>query len=201
MFLPEIEHVVYINLDKRTDRRAEVERELAVFGDRVHRFSAVEIPEYGALGCSRSHIGVLKMAQANGWKNVLVVEDDFMWKKGVNRGFHVLSALLKQEYDVIMLGGTFAKYDPATFRVSRACTTVAYLVNAPYYATLLANFEEGAGKLAVQYIKPLFAIDVYWLSLQPRDNWFIVVPGLVSQRPSYSDVENKHTDYPIQWFA
>jgi glycosyl transferase family 25 len=30
-----IDHVLYINLDHRTDRRELVERELAVFGDRV----------------------------------------------------------------------------------------------------------------------------------------------------------------------
>jgi GR25 family glycosyltransferase involved in LPS biosynthesis len=75
-----IQHIVYINLDERTDRRVHVEKQLvrAFPLERIQRFSAIRAAK-GAIGCSRSHIAVLELAKANGWPNVLVVEDDFTW--------------------------------------------------------------------------------------------------------------------------
>ena len=67
-----IEHVVYINLDHRTDRRQHMEKEVSIFpSERVTRFSAIK-HDYGAIGCTRSHIAVLEMAISSDWKNVLI---------------------------------------------------------------------------------------------------------------------------------
>ena len=72
-----IEHVVYINLEHRKDRRENIEKELSIFSsEKVQRFDAIHEPKRGHLGCSKSHIEVLKLAIKFGWKNYLVVEDD-----------------------------------------------------------------------------------------------------------------------------
>lgn len=53
----------YINLDRRTDRRAEIEKELE--GLAMERFPAVSHPN-GAIGCTMSHLACLKLARERG---------------------------------------------------------------------------------------------------------------------------------------
>ena len=63
-----IDKVVYINLEKRPGRKAEMEAELAklrIPADKWVRFSAVE-HTHGAVGCNQSHIAVLRRFRC--WK-------------------------------------------------------------------------------------------------------------------------------------
>jgi len=189
-----IEHVVYINLDERPDRRALIEKELAIFPpEKVQRFKAIKNAQ-GAIGCTFSHLRVLQMAIDQGWSNYLVVEDDFMWKNQEG-STPTLTRLLAQPFDVILLGGTAVQYYPDTFRLHSGQTTTAYIVAAPYYAKLMANFKEGLAGLLRTGSKQLFAIDMYWKRLQQGDRWFVVAPGLCTQRPDRSDIEERLVDY------
>jgi len=193
MFFPEIEHVVYINLDERTDRRAEVEDQLSPFGSRVERFSAIK-NSWGAIGCSQSHIAVLKLAKERNWGNVLVIEDDFIWKNRPSSE-SILSELLEKPYDVILLGGAYVKYIPKLHRCIEAQTTTAYLVNSSYYDTMISNFEEGLSHLLEEKDYGKYALDQWWKQLQRKDRWFIIIPGLATQRPSFSDIEGHFVNY------
>jgi glycosyl transferase family 25 len=189
-----VDKVVYINLDHRTDRNEHIKRVTKTFGDKVSRFSAIKT-QFGAIGCSMSHISVLRMAIKNNWNNVLIMEDDTEWHN-FEQGYKTLKKLTSNPYDVIMLGGSFVSYYPETLRLHRALTTTAYLVNKHYMKTLLDNFEEGLNKLLVsQSERGLYAIDTYINSLQQADNWYIVQPPLVYQAPTFSDVENSFVDY------
>ena len=192
-FLPEIKHVVYINLDERTDRRAQVEKELEEFGERVKRFSAIKNSTHGGIGCVESHIQVLKNAKAQNWDHVLIIEDDFVWKD--KSSMPTLSKLMKEPYDVILLAGTYVKCFKDSYRLYEAQTTTAYVVSRHYYDILLANFEEG-----LQYLKSTtkwetYALDQYWKQLQHKDRWFIVLPGLATQRTSFSDIQKRVVNY------
>ena len=46
-----IDHIFYINLDKRADRRGEIETQLNAFGLSYERFTAIETPGQGIVGC------------------------------------------------------------------------------------------------------------------------------------------------------
>jgi glycosyl transferase family 25 len=187
-----IEKVVYINLEHRTDRKQQIERELSVFpSEKVIRFQAVYEKGRGHLGCSKSHIAVLEMAIQNRWKNVLIVEDDMVWNH-FESGMATLKQILAKNPDVIMLGGYGVSMVTGTYKVTKANTTVAYLVFNNYYQTLLDNFKEGAHLLDKNYehLTP-YAIDQYWHKLQEKDNWYIIYPGLCEQREGYSDIEQK----------
>jgi len=184
-----IEKVVYINLEHRKDRKEHIEKELSIFGEKVQRFDAIYEPGRGHLGCSKSHIEVLKLAIQSGWKNYLVVEDDSVFDL---TGYPVLEDLVSRPYDVILLGGTLLSFDK-TYRCYNSCCTTSYLVSQSYYQTLLANFEEGAKKLEKSYSHfDTYAIDQYWHPLQRSDNWYIVYPTLASQRSDYSDICGKN---------
>jgi len=184
-----IEHVVYINLEHRKDRREEIEKELALFGEKVQRFNAVYEPKRGHLGCSKSHIEVIKLAIESRWKNYLVVEDDAVFDL---ESYPILEDLITRPYDVILLGGTALSFDK-TYRCYNSCCTTAYLVHESYYQTLLSNFEEGAKKLEKSYsLSDTYAIDQYWHQLQRSDNWYVVYPTLASQRSDYSDIRGEN---------
>ncbi len=189
-----IKHIVYINLDKRQDRRAEIVAELErVFpADRFQRFPAIR-HAYGAIGCSKSHIAILEMAKENKWENVLIVEDDFTWQN-LEEGVKDLERYEQIPFDVVLLGGAFTNSVPVTNRVISAQTTVGYLVKAHYYDTLLENFKESMNALCNGMPEQSFALDQHWKKLQARDTWYIVRPMLCYQRASYSDICKSYRD-------
>jgi hypothetical protein len=76
-----------VNLPQRTDRRREMDAELARFslhadGRRLRYFPAIrpdhagDFPSLGARGCFLSHLAIIDAAIADGLPDVLVMEDD-----------------------------------------------------------------------------------------------------------------------------
>ena len=56
-----IDKIIYINLNKRTDRRIQIEAELNDYDLKYERFEAIETPGFGILGCGLSHLQVLHL--------------------------------------------------------------------------------------------------------------------------------------------
>ena len=194
-----VEHVLYINLESRKDRRDSIISVLSCFPD-AERINGVA-NNYGCLGASQSHIKALEYAISKNWDHVLIVEDDMVW----NKFDHYPKLLeLMEDYDVIVLGGIHVDHDPLTHKLNKCNSTGAYLVSRHYYQILLNNFKEGCRLLENELYKPrrfalkqesrhdvLYRIDVWWHSLQ-KDNWFIL-PMMYSP-PGYSNVLNKIVD-------
>ena len=189
-----VDKVIYINLDSRTDRKELFESQISIIpSQKIQRFSAIK-HQQGAIGCTLSHIAILEIAIKEGWKNVMILEDDATWNK-ISVSVPILETLGKSSFDVIVLGSVHANYTLETFKLHHCQTTTGYLVNKHYYSTLLQNFKEGLDQLQKTNNKPLYAIDMYWQRLQQRDNWYVVIPSLFIQRPSYSDIEQKDVNY------
>lgn len=189
-----IDKVVYINLDKRTDRRERMECVTKAFGQKVHRFAAIE-DTYGVIGCAKSHVAVLRQALEDGVTNILVLEDDVEWCN-VEEAYPKLEELANQPYDVIMLGAGSLVLEGSPNRVHTAQCGHAYLVNKHYIPVLLARLEEGVNLLiqnpGTGYVH---ANDQYWKKLQSIHNWYVVLPFLMYQRPDYSDIQHCYVDY------
>ena len=194
----EVDKVVYINLEERPDRRIQVEKELSVFpSEKVVRFSAIK-HKNGAIGCSMSHIAVVEMAIQNNWKNVLIVEDDMTWNK-FDAGYAIYKKLVSNPFDVLCLGGASVKCN-SEYKAEFVSTTTAYLVNSYYFSTLLETFKEGLENLKVhEDLQHLYALDRIWMKLMVKDSWYIVHPPMCVQRPGYSNIENKFTNYSAQF--
>lgn len=192
---PQVDAVVYINLEKRKDRRVQVEAELrrCIPESKIHRFNAVyERP--GWFGCSRSHIEVLRWAEEMGWNAVMVVEDDVMWTDAFRAGLEKLPSFPSP--DVIMLCGSSPIYDPVTSRVTSASAATAYIVRKEYIPILRANFEEGLANLRANPARTdLYCVDQHWKRLMEKDRWYIVVPGMATQRPGFSDLAQGYVDH------
>ena len=69
---------LYINLDKRPDRKKQIENELKDF-NYVERIEAIDTSTNGSayFGCVLSHIIALETAKERGWDEVMICEDDF----------------------------------------------------------------------------------------------------------------------------
>jgi glycosyl transferase family 25 len=183
-----IEKVIFINLEHRTDRRAEIEHVLsAIPKEKILRFNAIK-ESHGGVGCTKSHIAVLELAIENKWKNYLVVEDDAVWSPNAGPSYDLLLKLIQKPYDVITIGTVFAKYN-SNYKLLSGQTTTAYIVSEQYYFTLLQNYKEGLKGFLETGNYPVYSIDQYWKRIQPRDNWYCVIPSLMIQRPGYSDIE------------
>ena len=189
-----VDKVVYINLEDRTDRKEQIENELQKYFpiEKIQRFNAIK-HQHGGVGCVQSHIAILEMAIQNNWSNYLVVEDDAMWSN-FQKGYPLLEQLIQKSYDVITLGTAHAIYSPE-LKLFSGQTTTAYIIQQHYYRTLLANFKEGCNLLIQTGNWSIYALDQYWKRLQQKDNWYCVIPSLMIQAPSYSDIERRQVNY------
>ena len=77
--IKDINHVFFINLDTRPDRKSHVEIQLNNIGLNNHqRFNAIKM-QNGAIGCSMSHLKLIETAKSNKWDHILIVEDDILF--------------------------------------------------------------------------------------------------------------------------
>ena len=202
--IEDIQHAFYINLEHRVDRKEYVEEQLKSIGinEIAERFNAIKI-ENGAVGCSLSHFKCLETALKNGWDHVFICEDDItflnpkLFKTQLN---NFLKNRQKTEWDVILLGGNnippYKIIDETCVQVSRCQTTTGYIVNGHYIQKLMENVKLGAQYLLKNpSYHQKYAIDKFWFHLQAKDKWFLITPLTVTQKPGYSDIEKKETNY------
>jgi len=201
-----LEHVLYINLEYRTDRREHTEKEFEKLNHptdanmNIERIVATKT-QHGAVGCSLSHIRCLEYAKSMNWPYVLICEDDITF---MNPELFTskLSEFAKSgiQWDVLVIAGNTAPpFGDATsfcIRTYNVQSTTGYIVQQGYYETLIANFREGVRRLmADPENKREYAIDMYWKRLQQSGNWYTLIPLSVYQYSTYSDVENREVDY------
>lgn len=193
----------YINLNSRVDRKLHVERQLNLIGirDNVKRFNAIHNVN-GRIGCSLSHLKCIQMAKEQNMECVLILEDDvlFLLPDDFVENVNKFLSNPQNKWDVLLLAGNnlppFTTNDEVSIRVTHCQTTTGYIVRKHYYDTLISNIKEGVAKLMKNPEHHYyFAIDKYWIHLQKQNRWMLLVPLIVVQRPDYSDIEKRHTDY------
>ena len=194
----------YINLDHRTDRKRHMENQLEQIRmmGKITRFNAIKNVN-GRIGCSLSHLKCIQMAKEANWESVMILEDDilFLLPDELVENTNNFFSNKKNKWDVLLLAGNnlppfTTNCDGLSIQVSHCQTTTGYIVKRHYYDTLISNIKEGITKLMKEpEYHYYFAIDKYWLQLQKQDRWMLLVPITVVQKPDYSDIEKKYTDY------
>ena len=190
----------YINLDRRTDRREQMEKEMNQMGFTLERFSAIshKIP---ALGCSLSHIAVLREAQKRDYESVLILEDDFEFLISKEE-FQLILENLPSDFDVVMLGYYIVESEPynETFgKVLQATTTSGYIVHKRFYSTLLKTVEEGTNLFEENQNEhdavSKYIIDQFWKKIQKEARWYYTLKRVGKQRSGYSDLVGEIVNY------
>jgi GR25 family glycosyltransferase involved in LPS biosynthesis len=166
------------------------------YGIEAERFAAIE-HSYGLYGCGLSHLAVLKMARDNGWKNVLILEDDIYIQRTPEDFHKDLSQYFEKgpEFDVCMLDINPQRVEPVEnydwlIRVLYAHCAGAYIVQGHYYQKLIDLYEWALPILEQTQIHWEYANDVIWEKLQAVDRWYTFQNQMCKQMGGYSDTKN-----------
>jgi glycosyl transferase family 25 len=200
--MAQIDGIFYINLDHRTDRREELEAELAKVGiTHYERFPAIR-RNPGIIGCGLSHLAVLKLARSRGYRNVLIFEDDFEFLVDRETFWKYMEDLFLEvkSYDVIMLAYAIDKSEPFSLlakKVLEGQTASGYIVHSRFYDTLIELYEDAVPKLISTGEHWIYANDQVWKKLQPASEWYATTTRIGKQRASISDsgTQPVFTDY------
>jgi GR25 family glycosyltransferase involved in LPS biosynthesis len=132
----------------------------------------------------------------------------------------------QKEWDVVMLSANLENVAESNvdflLKVNKARTTSGYIINKNMMEKVNNNFKEACEYMKKsidindsfikeimekntnlknipqdKVIKNFFAIDMYWQQLQKNSNWYCFKERLGIQLPSYSDVENRFTQYGV----
>ena len=193
-----IDGIVYINLEKRDDRKKlllEELKKIEVNSEQVNKVSGVYIPKNGHKGCVQSHIIALNIAKMNRWKYVLIFEDDMELNVSPDEFNNMINNTLDYtksnniSWDVIMLatGHNEKEYDNNMIRIKAGTTSSGYIVNSHYYDTLInlftyCNENMSRDKWSGGQEWEPYALDQQWRVLQKNDNWFGFEKDLIKQR-------------------
>jgi glycosyl transferase family 25 len=197
--------VIYINLDHRTDRRQEIEAELKRVGvpeDKILRWPAT-LHARGAIGCSMSHVAVLKYITTLPLEveNVIILEDDFNFVEDVAMVRKSIEEFLSRpndKWDLVLLSYRLYKkenYDDLVSLALGAWTTAGFMVNRKGALKLLENFEESLDGFT-RTGDDKYLLDGYWNKFIENRRCFYFNKALGYQRYSYSDIAGCHTDRP-----
>jgi glycosyl transferase family 25 len=193
-----IDKIIYINMDARTDRRAELEAEFARLGipnDKIMRFPASSYNGCPNTGCLVSHANVIHLAYEMGYRNVLVLEDDFRFIEDATKVNADIGAFfdMKLDWDVLMLTTCSAVVIPEyvgylASRISSSTNGAGYLVNRPMMMELVELFDSNVENLFNTKAHWLYQNDILWKSLMPTKQWYMFNHYLGYQVGGYSDL-------------
>lgn len=183
--------IYYINLDQRLDRKHQIEAELNNMGLIGERYPAI-FNENAPIGCSESHLNLLKKIKEEKLEKAIIFEDDFRFivdKKFLNSFFKQISEV---DFDLIMMGYNLIRSEPYNDflgKVLEAQTASGYIVHSKFYDKLISCWEEGL-ELYKKYPQEHwnYINDMYWKRLQPISNWYYSLNRIGRQRSSYSDL-------------
>ena len=207
--LPGIRHIIYINMDSRTDRNK-------TFYESMYSQGITGFVRIGGLlnaakpkvGCLTSHIKALAYALEHyKGQHIVIFEDDIKFERNRTETRRRLNALWQDEeirdnWNVIMLAmyqnrpGKQTKVK-GVLRVTDSFSASAYVIHADYVETLLRNKQEALLFISKYDLQMWFRNDQYCRPLQARDHWYGFHPPLCKQRRSYSDIEKKVVYYNV----
>lgn len=203
----EIEQIYILNLVERVDRYAEILCELSHMNAPLHRIHHVkgEKKEFtdskilnSYLGATESHLIAAKHMKEKGYKNGLVMEDDFTFnfnydehkenlKQFFNKGYH---------YDVCLI--SYSKYhnilpfdDLLSLSFQECTTTSGYLLSLSTVDKVIDCFQEGFDKMLETRDYNTYVCDRYWAKLQKDRGFFLFNKKMGYQRLTYSDIQKR----------
>jgi glycosyl transferase family 25 len=199
-----IDHVFYINLEHRKDRKEQIENELKIMSlkQKSERFEAIN-KKPGIVGCGYSHLAVIKLAKERNYENVLILEDDFEFLVNKEELEFELTRFFEnvKDFDVCMLSYNVNEWKNTEFEFVKKAINVqtasAYIVHKRFYDSLIRLYEEAIPTLERTGIHWIYANDQIWKQLQPDSAWYCFSRRLGRQRPSYSDNSESFQDYGI----
>lgn len=181
--------ILVINLKKREDRWLRISNMLSERSLDFERIDAIDCQQ-GYIGCVLSHIKSLEYAKSKGLKEVIIMEDDFMFQ-GDGKFIYPPAC------DVCLYSGNILSAEnienPDFERVLSAQQTEFYFIREHYYDCLIKCWCESLMKLLCDYQKDNY-IDIYWKRLMKKDTFICPVKRLGIQVEGFSDIKGRNID-------
>lgn len=223
------EGILVINLDDRPDRWQSLLREAGRHIDetRLERLSAIRgtsLPGYGhpplfrsrrrdrtwagRAGCALSHREAIALAARQGWRSVLILEDDVTFAGDFDaQAASLASALRELRWDICYLGftdpiGPFRQLSAlappsALYHIYGCNTTHAYIVRDTAYAKLLELLP--TEETIWPWLTRNRAIDrLYARTLSRHFTVVAVSPSIINQDNGVSDITGRANDNDYQ---
>jgi len=187
-----------VNLDKRPNRWEQAKIEFEKHNLEVERFSATDgcsikiqsnIPR-GALGCSSSHMNIIKKAQDENLDKVLIFEDDVVFIENLQKRFEECYNELPENWDMFYFGGNHNnKHQLYNFsknlrKIGNTYSTHAYAIRNTIYDLAISRVSGFKQE-----------VDVCYAQIQKERNCYVCWPHLAWQRPGFSDVMGTNVNY------
>jgi len=224
-----VDKIYYINLEKRKDRKEHIEKQIKEYLDPnlkiTERFNAIEYDGYyvnncfrnkGGIGCSLSHLNIVKLAKQNNYKNILILEDDIIFNWDKERFYRILSKFFEniKDYNLLVFDTNGNNMHPwqsyetnisEIYKLGDSFCTGGYIISNNFFDTYIKHLEQSTPKLIMGDIFN-GRIDESWKIFQGNTDDKKVytfnkpLDKVIHQIGDYSDIEgricNPKTKYP-----
>jgi GR25 family glycosyltransferase involved in LPS biosynthesis len=207
-----IDHVFYINLDRRKDRKEHIEKNVLPFigipTKKIYRFPAVDMTKEPSrskrgAGCSLSHLKCWQIAEKNNYEVIMMIEDDFELIVEQDEFAETLKKLFDQLPNFVICNLGYNNIAPLReiknkdfFRCDQIQTTSCYIAKVSFLKEITPTIKEATGRLLRGESYHKNAIDQIWKQFQTNEGW-VVSKRLGKQQNSYSDIEKTKMEYGV----
>lgn len=184
------ENAYCMNLDSRTDRWEQIQKDFADFGNlskiNIKRVSAIRGEKTPQEGVCKTFKSIIKMAKEAKLEYVLVLEDDCY----IIESQPVIDSLdnAPEDWDLLIGGAYYYKirseYNQYWKKVMRFCSLHFIIVNSRIYDKIL-GISDMAGNMDVVLSK---------MTCQNQLNTYLMHPMPCQQRPGFSDLRKKEVN-------
>lgn len=160
----------------------------------------------GALGCLLSHLAVIKDAKNKKYKEILILEDDFILIKSFKEEFEKMYEKLPKNWDLVYVGkkqGNYSKYDlhpdihiyPEYMNII-SIDSMFYKPNYQTWATHALLIKNTIFNSILEFEKNIIApIDIMLMSLYKKYNFYSLYRDLIITDESESSIIKKDVDW------
>ena len=181
-----INGIICINLINRPERR---QKFIDHWKNYPYQFFTAIPHKNPTRGCFESHIGCIRYAKEQGWKNVLILEDDAIIVKDLNN-----VPKFPDGWDMVYLGGLCIHIKDWSqlnnnYVSGHVFACHAYIVNSKIFDEILEKSETWDK-----------AIDAFYSDkIQGHHNTYMVKYPHIVQEEGWSDIDNKEKWKNFHW--
>jgi GR25 family glycosyltransferase involved in LPS biosynthesis len=184
-----------VNLDKRTDRWEQVQKEFHSIGilNKVQRFSAIKHQD-GRIGVIKSNLELLKYAKSKKLENILIFEDDVKFINYDEAKLNLAINDLPKNWSLLYLGANthipLVKKGDHLYQLKNGYATHSLCYNKIMYNQAITQYTNTNKITEHGQI-----LDVWLAKIQEKYPCYLVNPIMTTQETGFSDIENKFVDY------
>lgn len=195
-----IDDIYCINLERRIDRKKQVQEEFSKIGLDFKFFNGIDGHllkvnskiKPGHVGCVMSHLNLYKHLKNHEGNTFMITEDDVVFKEGFIDLYLKWINQVPDDWNLLYFGGNHNSLNldmvsENVHRLKNTYTTHCYIVKKNSLDLLIDEFDND----------DIFnsEVDVHLSNVQKKIPCYGFTPSLAWQREGFSDIEMRDVDY------